>query len=66
MKKVNTNKKLSFEKFQIAKLNNLHNIIGGKANNNLTNAEEEENQENQSGTTDTWTTITTTTNTNGG
>lgn len=60
MKKISNKNVLSFQKFQIAKLNNLHTIIGGIANNvnaEYTNTEEEEG-ENQSTTTDTWTTIT--------
>ena len=54
MKTISKRNTLSLEKFQIAKLNNLHRIIGGAANNaNNTNEEEE----NPSTTTDTWTTM---------
>ena len=51
MKTISKKNTLSLEKFQIAKLNNLHSIMGGKANN--ANEEEEED----SSSTDTWTTM---------
>jgi hypothetical protein len=54
MKTISKRNTLSLEKFQIAKLNNLHSIIGGRANNAENTNEEEENP---STTTDTWTTM---------
>lgn len=59
MKTIRKTHKLNLEKFQISKLNNLHNIIGGRANNPNVEEEEEEKEENT-------TTIWTTTNTIGG
>ena len=56
MKKISKKNTLSLEKFQIAKLNNLHRIIGGKANNvDSPDSPEEENEETTTGQ---WTTIT--------
>ena len=52
MKTISKTTKLSLEKFQIAKLNNLNAILGGA---NAAGASKEEDDKNQS-TTDTWTT----------
>jgi hypothetical protein len=54
MKTISKSNTLSLEKFQIAKLNNLHSIMGGRGNNTNNTNEEEENP---STTTDTWTTM---------
>ncbi|GEM_PF-6574770 len=53
MKTISKKNTLSLEKFQIAKLNNLHNIIGGIANHNNAQGTQEEDT---SDTTTIWTT----------
>jgi hypothetical protein len=54
MKTISKRNTLSLKKFQIAKLNNLNTIVGGKAAPNNTSDNEEENFPT---TTDTWTTL---------
>lgn len=49
MKTISKRNTLSLEKFQIAKLNNLHSIMGGAAN--------KEEEDATLTTTDTWTTM---------
>ena len=62
-----TTKTLNFQKFQIAKLNNLSSIMGGRAVTKNSSEGEEENEEIPTTTDETFPTTThTTTNTVGG
>ena len=57
MKTISKTPKLNLQKFQIAKLNNLNTIIGGKANAHLETRTTDNEEEEFPTTTDTWTTL---------